>query len=472
MKKQMSSLLIPGLLLSLICTALGAGGTAALHREESGTFENPAAAPKDSVIITSLPEAERLAFQSNADMVNGRVDIKVMAERRRAALSDLLPQVTAGGSATDNTNIPTTIIPGGLLPGYPNQTAIALGVQYGANGNVQARQKLFDASSIIGLRAAHASEQLAALTLESTREEVAMQVATVYYNLQLSSEQIAFLKKQVESYQSLSAIAEVQFQAGVAKKSDNDRIRVNQTNIETELDQIENLYSGQLTGLALLLGLPPEKKLVVRDDLNLNAAPGGNEGAFDVRLRPDWQVLEKQAALQELDISLKKAQWFPVLAANANYNQDFYGPEFDPQTRSNWYPSSSVSLTLDIPIFDGFKRNAELGRSRLELEKTRNMQAHLRATIGKEIQDARSTLAYSKARLAGQKANQDLAGEVYDETVVEYKSGTATLSDLQNAENALIESQAQYMAALADQLLAELSLHKAQGTLLGSLGTE
>lgn len=424
---------------------------------------------QDSVVIASLQAAEKLAFQANTDIANGRLDIEMMAERRRAATSVFLPQVTAAGSATDITNIPTTIIPGGLLPGYPTQTAIALGVQYGANGTIQAQQKLFDASSIIGLKAASASERLSAVSLEKIKEEVALQVATVYYNLQLSSRQIDFLKKQVESYQSLSQVAEVQFQAGVARKSDKDRIKVNQTNIETQLDQFENLHSRQLADLAELLGLHPQQTLLVRVESVLDTVPRAGEGAFDIRLRPDWQVLEDQAELQELGIRLKRAAWLPVLAANGNYSQDFYGPEFDPQNKTGWYPASSISLTLDVPIFDGFKRGAELAQSRLDLEKTRNLQRHLLSTVNKEVLDAESSLAYSNVRLEDQKANQDLANEVYEETVIEYKGGTATLADLLNAENALLESQAQYMTALADKLLAELSLSKAKGTLLSSL---
>jgi hypothetical protein len=140
-----------------LCIFAGIPANDAANEQDHRSLEPSNGSRSDSIVISTLQDAEKLAFQSNIDIANARVDIKMMAQRRLASESALLPQVTAGGNATDITNIPTTIIPGGLLPGYPGQTAVALGVQYGATATIQAKQKLFDASSIVALKTASAT---------------------------------------------------------------------------------------------------------------------------------------------------------------------------------------------------------------------------------------------------------------------------------------------------------------------------
>ena len=88
-----------------------------------------------------------------------------------------------------------------------------------------------------------------------------------------------------------------------------------------------------------------------------------------------------------------------------------------------------------------------------------------------EIQNAHSRFKYSNDRVQSQKKNQELATEVYRETSVQYNNGTASLSDLLNAEASLLESQRQYLQALADKILAEFTIQKAEGVLLQKLTT-
>ena len=93
----------------------------------------------------------------------------------------------------------------------------------------------------------------------------------------------------------------------------------------------------------------------------------------------------------------------------------------------------------------------------------------LQSTASVEIQDANNQLRYSTIRVQSQKKNQELAEEVYRETTVQYNGGTASLSDVLNAEASLLESQRQYLQALADRILAEFSIRKATGVLLDKL---
>jgi outer membrane protein TolC len=287
----------------------------------------------------------------------------------------------------------------------------------------------------------------------------------------LSQKQAGFLQKQLDSYKSLLRVVEIQLQAGVAKKSDLDRLQVNKTNIETELEYVKNLSEEQISNLKLLSGLAGDEKVAILDSLSEATIFSEPKELFDVKNRVDWQILQSQEDAEHFVIRQEQAGYAPVLALTAQANKDFYDNQFKPFTDA-WYNSSFVALSLDFPIFDGLKKRAQIAQSRIEFNKIRNRKSLLLFSASLEIQDAQNKLNYSGSRLQSQKTNQELAMEVYRETTVQYNGGTASLSDLLNAESSLLESQRQYLQALADKILAEFAIQKAKGILLQSLNIE
>lgn len=427
------------------------------------------AAAQDNLEIRSLSQAVKLGLKSNANVLNAQLDVDGERQRSKEILSAGLPQINASGRINDNLIVPTTVIPAEALGGTPGTlTAMVEGVTYNATGYIQAHQLLFDQSFFVGLKAAKVSEQFSRQTLGKTKESIAMQVALAYFNALLSSKQTEFLQKQLENYQSLFKVAAIQFQSGVTKKSDLDRIKVNQTNIATQVESFENITQQQLSDLKLLLGIPNGSLLSIQDSLTDSPLFGKETESVEIQNRFDWKILETQEKLKALDIDHQIAGYMPVLSLNAQYGEDFYGNDFA-KFNSDWYRSSYVNLSLDLPLFDGLRKKAQLAESRIEMAKIKNTKMLLVSTANKEIQDERNHLAYSISRIKNQSENRELAKEVYKETSAEYKTGTATLSDLLNAESSLLESQRQYLGALADKLFAELALQKAKGVLLEKL---
>lgn len=58
-----------------------------------------------------------------------------------------------------------------------------------------------------------------------------------------------------------------------------------------------------------------------------------------------------------------------------------------------------------------------------------------------------------------------LAQSIYEQTILQQKQGTATLTDVLLADNALREAQQNYLSAVVDYLKADLELKKLTGTI-------
>jgi outer membrane protein TolC len=80
-------------------------------------------------------------------------------------------------------------------------------------------------------------------------------------------------------------------------------------------------------------------------------------------------------------------------------------------------------------------------------------------------QNAKSQIENSLASLDSQKANVGLAETVAENTKSNYQYGLATLTDLLEAENALVEAKNNYTNAILDYKIAEIQFYKAKGEL-------
>ena len=61
-----------------------------------------------------------------------------------------------------------------------------------------------------------------------------------------------------------------------------------------------------------------------------------------------------------------------------------------------------------------------------------------------------------------------LAQTIYEQTILQQKQGTANLTDVLLADNALRDAQQTYLSAVIDYLKADLELKKATGNILST----
>ena len=71
---------------------------------------------------------------------------------------------------------------------------------------------------------------------------------------------------------------------------------------------------------------------------------------------------------------------------------------------------------------------------------------------------AKSTITNTENQIA-------LAKDIYEKTVLQQKQGTATLTDVLLADNALREAQQNYLSAVVDYLKADLEIKKLTGSI-------
>jgi outer membrane protein TolC len=130
-----------------------------------------------------------------------------------------------------------------------------------------------------------------------------------------------------------------------------------------------------------------------------------------------------------------------------------------------WFDNSAITMSLQIPIFDGYSKKYKAVQSENNLQKVRQSFGLLKSSIDLQRSQASITLKNALESMKEQKANLDLANEISRVTRVKYQQGVGSNLEVLNAESSIKESQVNYFTALYNALIAKVEVEKANGTL-------
>ena len=421
----------------------------------------------------TLQECIDTALQKSLQLKSDNYDLAKTRAGIGQAYSSLLPSVSASGSYQYYFKLQKQVIPADVFGGTAGKyEAISLSVPQSKSLSLQLNQTLFNASSLIALKAAKVEVNLNELQIRSSREDLVYNVSATYYNIQSILKQQALAKSNLASDESLLQVTSDQFRAGLATQTDLDRLTVQRDNSKATLQNTSNSLEKQYNMLKLLMNVPLESGIiVVQDEYDEEAALVSQQKAdFDPTQKTNYrQVLEnkKVADLQRRNI---KAGYLPSLSLGANYGYSGYNSNANPlkNINSTWYPSSYVSLSLSIPIFDGFSKKYQIRQQEISIRKYDVQAEQTLQQNRKDVADASADLKSNYITLQSQKRNLVLAEKVLTDVTTQYKSGLVKLTDAINSQSELETAQNNYINALINIKQAELNFKKANGTLINN----
>ncbi len=418
----------------------------------------------------SLQECLQYALDNSANIKKSILDLEEGREYTREVKSQGLPQANASLNYTNNFSLPVNVIPANTFPGQEEDIEAEFGTQHNAVAGAEATQLLFDQSFFTGLKAAQSSEELYHLQLQKSKEDVVLDVATTYYNALIASQQIEIVEANLERINRFIEISTIQYENDLINKVDINRLKVDKTNQEVQLDQLTTAYEQQSNLLKYYIGMPIDTPIQlentseVLEDKFLTAAiaPGLNLDG-----RTELQMLNKQQELQGLEQKSIQAGYYPTLSAFINYNYQAQRQEFTFfETDRPWFGFGAFGVNLSIPIFDGFNKSARLQQSKIRTEKTAVDIQDTRQYLSLEYQNTLSQLFNSQKAMEAQKQNVALAEDVLSMTAVQYQESLAPLTDLLAAETSLRNAQSSYNEAKLNFKIAALELLKSKGEIL------
>jgi outer membrane protein len=440
----------------------------------------------------SVKEAVDFAMKNSAAVKNALIDVQIQQETNREITAQAYPQLNGSIGANYYPKVPIQTFPNFIATGtyyvlqqegvknasgnpitVPSDVGFiqaSFGTRFTGTAGVDLSQTLFDGQVFVGLQARKAAIDYSRKAAEVTQEEIKANIHKIYYQLVVGKKQIATIDANIERSEKLLHDTREIFKNGFAEKLDVSRVEVGLTNLRTEHLRVENQLQSGLLGLKILLGMPARDQLILTDTLAMDNESALTaevlEGNYDYSKRKEYQQVELAKKLGEFNVKRYKYTYFPVVSAFGSYSYNAQRNSFDFFDFSQkWYPTALIGLKVNVPIFDGFAKDARVNRAKFELTQTQNNLENLKMRIDQEVEAARINLRSAIASLDFQRKNMELAEDVYDQTKRKYEQGLGSTLEITNAESDLKVAQNNYYSALYDAIIAIVDYRKATGTL-------
>ncbi len=407
----------------------------------------------------TLKQAIEFALQNKADALKSRLDITNADAKILEAKAGALPKVTGNANITYNPIIQEIALGG--------QT-FKMGQPWVAVAGVQLQQALFNQQVFIGLKAAKSTKEFYQLNANLTEEQIIERVSNAYFQVFTAQEQKNTLESSYSSTEKVRNVIKSLYDNGLSKKIDLDRTNVNLTNIETNIKQSNNGITQAENALKFYMGMPIETKIqLVQEDMAVT--PHLLDDTVNTDERTEVKVLLKNKELLEYQKKATVANYYPTVNLTANYNWQGLGEKFPLTNGSSkgvmWSDYSAIGLGINIPIFNGFATKAKVQQNQIDIDKLEIDIKDTKLGLDQAYQNAKAKIENSLATLESQKANVKLAEDVLADTKSNYQYGLATLTDLLDAENSLVQAKNNYTTAILDYKIAEVQYYKSKGEL-------
>jgi outer membrane protein TolC len=450
-KRKISNLLASFLVAFVLL--FGAAETSAQSTTVLGSA--PSGPATDQVVQLTLRDAIKGALRYNLGAIESGQNAQIARGQRLLALSNLLPQVSAGASETVQQVNLSTFGLNGLKTGIPN----VVGPFSYSSVDASVSQTLFSYESIQRFRAARTAEQAAQLSYQDILDVVTLTVGNAYLRIIEADSRIKAQEAQVQNARALYDRAVDQVQAGTAPRIDATRTEVQLHTEEYNLSIARNNFAVAKLALGRAIGLPLGQEFELADTLPYSdITPLSVDDALQIafKSRSDFRsALDSQKAAAQT-LSAAKGERYPTVAVNGSYGD--IGPTF-----GNSHGDFAFQAGIRVPLFTGGRIKGDITQAEAELRQRRAEAENIRGQIDQDIRTALLNLNAAKEQVEVATQNVELANESLARSKDRFTSGVTDSVEVVQAEQALASANDQYITSLYNHNFGKLSLARALG---------
>ena len=414
----------------------------------------------------SLDQALDMALQKNTTMLNAALDIDYAETQVNEIKAQGLPQVNGSADFSHTFKIPTQIIPGDFV-GQPGTTiATQFGVPFNVNVGVGASQLLFDGTFFLGLKAASEFVNISKLSASASEIDIKEGVTKAYYMALISQQNIGQLNISLANIKKLQSETEQLYKAGFAEKLDVDRLTLSVSNLEININKLQNQAKLAKQLLLNTIGVDVNQELTLTSKIPGEPTSDSYAAVFNPDNRIEIKLIDQQQELNQLNLKRYKMGYFPSLYGNFSYGSSTFASDGKfGELGDDWYGNGRYAVSLNVPIFDGLYKKAKMDQAKIDFKKTENTKQQALLGMNLQVGQAKTNYLNALKTIELQKKSQDLAESIFNTTKIKFKEGIGSSFEMINAESELTQANTNYLIALYELNVARIDLNKALGIL-------
>ena len=388
-------------------------------------------------------------------------NVSIGEQRHKETVAGLVPKVNINGDYKYYFDLPYQLMP--LSTFNPNAPAgqfkeAQFGVAHNLNFNVQFSMPLFNSQVLGAMETTKIGGELSKLQLQKSKEQVFFDISNLYYNVQILQKQLAFIDSNLVNTSKLLSNMQLLNEQLMIKATDVTKVQLQLAQLTTQKEIVSSKISQVLNALKFNMGISINQPIEIDRSIEFK-----NSGDFSTQTTVDIRLVETQNKFLKSELSTLKNSRLPSLSLYGTYGQTGYGYDVKPNDFLKFFPVSFVGVQLNYPLFNGTVTQRKINQKKLEISNSKLQLSLATEQNLMQIDNAKRTKFTAQQTVENTLAQIKLSQTVYEQTILQQKQGTANLTDVLLADNALRETQQNYLSAIIEYLKAELELKKLTG---------
>lgn len=411
--------------------------------------------------IWSLQQCIDTAQVYNKTLQMSRNSIEIGNEKEKEAKANLIPKISLNADYKYFTDLPYQLMPQSAFGGPEGQfKEMQMGVPHNISTNIQMAVPLYNPQVYGAIQTTKIASDLSELQYKKTEEQVFFEISNLYYNAQILIAQQQFMEGNLENTKKLHENLQLLYAQQMIKKSDVSKVALQKEQLITQSHLIESNLEQVLNALKFSMGISLQQNLEIENEILYKPA-----GDYLVKQPVDLQIAYAQNKLISSELGTLRNSRLPAVSLYGSYGQTGFGYDEKPNDFLKFFPTSFAGLQVSVPIFNGTVTKRKINQKKIELQ---NSQLQIENVADKNnmlIENATRKRMVTQQTIKNTTSQINLAKNVYDEMILQQKEGTANLTEILLADNALREAQQSQVNAIIDYLKADLELKKLTGNI-------
>jgi len=443
---------------------------------------------QDKTMTLSLQDAINFALENSYNIKVAKNDIRSAKETVWETTAVGLPQINASLDYQNFLKQPVSLLPAAAFdnresivetvedffditrersPDSPDGfIPVVFGTKQNINASVTLTQLLFDGSYLVGLQASKTflkiSEQANEKTALITREAV----INAYGNVLVTENSISILEKNISILQKNYEDAKKIYENGFNEEEDVEQLEITLGNLKSQLNSVKRMKGIAYQMLNLSLGNKINTTLILTDSLdglvenNINLELISSEFNFSDHI--DFKISENNREGNRLMVKLEQSKALPTLGAFVNYGNQAFSDSFSFfNNDQQWFGSSLLGVSLNIPIFSSLSRKSKTAQAKIALENADIRLEETKERLNLLAEKAKSEYQLSIENYSTAKRNTGLAERIEKKQRIKFFEGISSSFDLLQAQNQLYAQQQNYIQSMLDVISRKATLENA-----------
>ena len=425
----------------------------------SAKAQNEDQSQQDSVVLT-LGQAIEISLCDNPSIKIGEREIELKKYSKWETISGLLPNISATGALQNSLQLQKMKLDFSPEP-------IAMGQKYVANGTFNLSLPLVAPQL---WKTIQLNQKDLELSVEKSREskiEQVNQVRNAYYSLLLAKDAYEALASSYKTAQLNAEFVTKNYEQGKASEYDKLVADVQYRNIKPLMVNGESAIKLAILSLKVLMGVDVDSPIIFAGSLK----------NYEEEMLSDYMYLKNDTSLvnnsilKQLEIQgqmlkdtklINKFGYIPTLGMGLSYgwqamHKDLKIKNYD------WFPGSTLSFSLSVPIFDGGKKYFKTKQDNISIGNLELLKQNTIRQLQLSVTNSLDNISAAVEQVTSNKESVQQAEKAYYISQKRYAVGSGTLLEMNTSETALTQARLQYAQSIYDYLSAKSNLDSTLG---------